>query len=156
MMSIGFVASRVDEGLFVLQGRENDGILVAVVVLYVSDLLIIANEGSIGQIKDEMMQRCWMHDLGSVSFRLGMKIEHNREHHTIDIHQHRYIWTILAKFSMGESRPVATPMAMKLHRRTPEQDACDPTTYELMIGGLLYAVTAIGTNISYAIGVLRR
>jgi hypothetical protein len=41
-----------------------------------------------------------MHDLGSVSCYLGMNIERNREHHTIHIHQHSYIRTILAKFRM--------------------------------------------------------
>jgi hypothetical protein len=29
-----------------------------------------------------------MHDPGSVSFYVGMNFERNREHHTIDIHQH--------------------------------------------------------------------
>jgi hypothetical protein len=35
----------------------------------------------------------------------------------------------LAKFRMDESRPVATPMAMKLHKRKPEEVACNPTIY---------------------------
>jgi len=69
---IGFVASHVDGGLFVL---EDQGIVVAAVVLCVDDLPIIANEGLIGQIKYQMMMRFWMHDLGSVSFYLSMNIE---------------------------------------------------------------------------------
>jgi hypothetical protein len=60
-----------------------------------------------------------MHDLGSVSFYLGLKIECNRKYHTIDIHQHSYIWMILVKFRVNQSRPVATPMAMKLYNRMP-------------------------------------
>jgi len=87
MLSIGFEASRVDGGLFVLHNKDPD-IVVAAVVLYVDDLLLIANEALIGQIKDQMKMRFRMHDLGSVSFYLGMNIERNREHHTIDIHQH--------------------------------------------------------------------
>jgi hypothetical protein len=156
VISIGFVASRVDGGLFVLHDKEHHGIVVAAVVLYVDDLLIIANEGLIGQIKDQMKKRFRMHDLGSVSFYLGMNIERNREHHTIDIHQHSYIRTILAKFRMDESRPVATPMAMKLHKRKPEEEACDPTIYQSMIGSLMYAMTATRPDIAYAIGVLSR
>jgi len=153
VISIGFVASRVDGGLFVL---EDHGIVVAAVVLYVDDLLIIANEGLIGQIKDQMKKRFRMHDLGSVSFYLGMNIERNREHHPIDIHQHSYIRTILAKFRMDESRPVATPMAMKLHKRKPDEEACDPTIYQSMIGSLMYAMTATQPDIAYAIGVFSR
>jgi len=85
VISIGFVASRVDKGLFVLHDMDQ-GIVVAAVVLYLDDLLIIANKGLIGQIKDQMKKRFRMHDLGSVSCCLGMNIERNREHHTIDIH----------------------------------------------------------------------
>jgi len=156
VISIGFVASRVDRGLFWLHDKEDHGIVVAAVVLYVDELLIIANEGLIGQIKDEMKKRFRMHDLGSVSFYLSMNIERNQEHHTIDIHQHSYIWTILAKFRMGESRPVATPMAMKLHKRKPDEEACDPTIYQSMMGSPMYAMTATRPDIAYAIGVPSR
>jgi hypothetical protein len=149
---IGFVASRVEGGLFVLHNKDQH--IVPVVVLYIHDLLIIANEGLIGQINDQMKKRFRMHDLGSVSFYLGMNIERNREHHTIDIHQHSYIRTILAKFRMDESRPVATPMARKLHKRKPDKEACDPTIYQSMIGSLMYVMTTIRPDIAYAIGVL--
>ena len=49
--SIGFMASRVDEWLFLL---EDQGIVVPAVALYVYDLLIIANKRLIGQIQDQM------------------------------------------------------------------------------------------------------
>ena len=156
VISIGFVASRVDGGLFVLHDTEDHGIVVAAVVLYVNDILIIANEGLIGKITDQMMKRFRMHDLGSVSFYLGMNFERNREHQTIDIHQDSYFQTILAKFRMDVSRPVATPMAMKLHKRKPDEAACDPTIYQSMIGSLMYAITATRPDIAYVIGVLSR
>ena len=137
--------------------HDNDqAIVVAAVVLYVDDLLIIAKESLIGQIKNQMKKRFRMHDLGSVSFYLGMNIERNREHHTIDMHQHSYIRMILAKFRMDKSRPVATPMAMKLHKRKPEEEACDLTIYQLMIGSLMYAMTATRPDIAYAMRVLSR
>jgi hypothetical protein len=129
VISTGFVASYVDGGLLVLHDREDHGLVVAAVVLYVNGLLIIAKEGLIGQIKYQRKKRFRMHDLGSVSCYLGMTIERNREHHTIDIHQHTYIRTILAKFRKDESRPVATPMAMKLNKRKRDEEACHPTIY---------------------------
>ena len=118
MISIGFVASHVNGGLFILEDQDA---VVTAVVLYIDDHLIIAKDGFIGQIKEQMKKRFRMHDLGSVSFYLGMNIERNREHHTIDIHQHSYIRMILATFRMDESRPVATPMAMKIHKRKPQK-----------------------------------
>jgi len=156
LISIGFVASSVNGGLFMLHGQEDHGIVVAAVILYIDDLLIFANEDLIGHIKDQMKKRFRMHDLGSVSFYLGMNMERNREHHTIDIHQHSYIRTILAKFRMDESRPVATPMAMKLHKRKPDDEACDPTIYPSMIGSLMYVMTATRHDFAYAIGGLSR
>jgi len=118
------MALHVDGGLYLL---DDQGIVVAAVVVYVEDLRIIGNEGMIGQINDQMKKRFRMHDSGSVSFYLGMNIECNPEHHTIDIHQHSYIWTILAKFRMDESGPVATPMAMRLHKGKSNEEACNPT-----------------------------
>jgi hypothetical protein len=123
---------------------------------YIDDLLIIANEGFIGQIKNQIKKRFRMHDLGSVSFYLGMNIKRNPDLHMIDIHQHSYIRMILAMFRMDKSRPVATPMAMKLHKRKPDEEACDPTIYQSRIGSLMYAMTASRPDIAYAIGVLSR
>jgi len=85
VIEIEFVASSVYRGPFVLPDN-NQGIGVAAVVLYVDDLLAIAIQGLIGQIKDQVKKRFRMDDLGSVSFSLSMNIEHNREHHTSDIH----------------------------------------------------------------------
>jgi len=133
VISIKFVASHGEGGLFVLHDTQDHATVVATVILYIDDLLIIANEVLIGQIKDQMEKRFRMHDVGSVSFYLGMNIERNREHRTIDIHQHSYIRTILAKFRMDKSMPVATPMAMKLHKRTPDEETSDPTIYQSMI-----------------------
>ena len=129
VISIGFEASGVDGGLFVLHDIEDHGMVVAAVVLYVDDLLISSNKGWIGQIKHQLKKRIRMHDLGSVSFYLVINIIPNREHHAIDIHQHSDICTIFAKFSMDKSRPVATPMAMKLHKRKPDEEFCDPSLY---------------------------
>jgi hypothetical protein len=100
---------------------------------------------------DQMKKRFRMHDLRSVTFDLGMNIERNREHHTIDIHQHSYIRTILAKFRKDKSRPVAMQMVMTLHNRKPNEEACDPTIYQSMIGSLMYRMTATRPDIVYAI-----
>jgi hypothetical protein len=57
---------------------------------------------------------------------------------------------------MDESRPVATLMAMKLHKRKPDEEACDPTIHKSMIGSLMYAMTATWPDIADTIGVLSR
>jgi hypothetical protein len=77
------------------------------------------------------------HHFRSVAFDLGMNIERYWEPHTIDIHQPSIIQTILAKFRMDESRPVAMPIAMKRHRRKPNEEACNMTIYQSMIGSIM-------------------
>ena len=153
VISSGFEASHVDGGLFMLHVMDK-GTIVAGVVLYDNNLLLIANDGLIGQIKDQIKMRFRMHDLGSVSFYLGMNIEPNREHHTIDIYQHSNIPTILVKFRMDEWTPITTPMAMKIPERKPNEEAGDPIIYQPMIGSFMYTMAATRPHITYAIGVL--
>jgi len=153
MVSIGFMVSRVAGALFMLNDND-ESIVIAAVILYVDDLLIIANEGLFGQFKDQMEKRFGLHDLESVSFYLGMTIERNWEHHKIDIHQYSYIWTISATFRMDESRPVAMLMSMNLHKTKPDEQACGPTILKSMIGSHQYMMIARWPDISYAIGVL--
>jgi hypothetical protein len=145
------MASRVDGGVFVL---EDHGTVITAVVLYLQDLLIVANMGLIGQIKDQKKKRIWMHDLGSVSLYLDMDIGCNQQHHMIDIHQHTDIRAILANVRMDESRPDVTPMVMKLHKRKPNEAACDLILYQSMIGSLMYGMTTPRPDIRYAIGVV--
>jgi len=156
VMSLPFVASRVDGGLVVHHDKEDQGKLFATLIWYVDDLLIIATEGFIVQITDQLKNQFWMHDLCSVPFSLGMNIERNWEHHTIDINQDCYFRTIFAKFRMDVSWPVATPMAMKLYKRSPDEESCEPTIYQLIIRSLMYAMTATRPDIAYASGVISR
>jgi hypothetical protein len=135
---------------------EVQGAVVAAVILNVDDHLIMANERFLEQINDQMKKRFRMHDLGSVSIDLGMNIERTREHYTIDINQHSYIRAILAKFRINKSRPVAASVAMKLHKRKPDEEACYPTIYQSMIGSQMYVMTATRPDIAYAIRVLSR
>jgi hypothetical protein len=130
VIEIGFMPSRVHGGLLRL---EEQGTAVAAVILYVDDLLIIAIEGLIGQINDEMRKRFWVHNLGGVCLYLGMTIKRNWEHHTTDIHQHSGIRTIIANFNIDESRQVAMPMAIKVHKRRPDKESSVPTIYQSMI-----------------------
>jgi len=57
---------------------------------------------------------------------------------------------------MEKSRPVAMAMAMKLYKRKPDEESCDPTIYQSMIESRMYAMTANRPEIAYAIGVLSR
>jgi hypothetical protein len=131
VISIGFMASCVNRGLFVLHNQNQD--IIPTVILHINYPHIIAIEGLIGRIMHQMNKMIRMHDLESVPIYPGLPIKLNREHHMIDNHQHSYIRTIFAKFRLAESWPVTTPMAMNLHKRKPDKEACDPTIYQSRI-----------------------
>jgi hypothetical protein len=114
--------SRLDSRHPVLTGLlvlEDQGTVVAAVVLYVDNLLICTTKVLIGRSRIKWRKGSPMHDLRSVSFHLRMNIKRNQDHHTINIHQHSYIPMFLGKFRMDESRAVATPLAMRIHRVCP-------------------------------------
>jgi hypothetical protein len=74
----------------------------------------------------------------------------------MDTHRHSYIRTIFVKFRMGESRSVATPIAMKLQMGMPGEEGCDLIISQSLIGSLIQAMTATWPDIAYANVVLRR
>jgi len=87
---IGFTETRVDGRLFVLKQIEDLHPVVAAVILYVDGALIIVNKHLDEPIKYQMKKRFQMQDSRSVSFSLGMNMERNPEHLTINIHQHNF------------------------------------------------------------------
>jgi len=67
-----------------------------------------------------------------------------------------YIWTIMAKFCMDESRPAAMPMVRKLHKSKHQDEACDPTVNESRIRRRMYLMTTTRPDITYAMRVFSR
>jgi hypothetical protein len=71
LISIGFMASCVGSGLFVLELHDSS---VAAVIPNVDALLINDHEDLIIEIKEQIKKRSRMHDIGSVSMNLSMTI----------------------------------------------------------------------------------
>lgn len=149
--SIGFEPSRVDGGVFV---RRDEGEVTAVIVLFVDDLLILGQD--IADIKDNLAGRFRMHDLGDATFYLGMSIERNRDNRTVEIHQHAFLDALLNKYGMQDAKAVSTPMSLKLHKRTSDEEPCDKQLYQSMVGSLMYLMTASRPDLAFSVGVLSR
>jgi len=137
MISYWFVASRVDGELFMLYIMKDQITHVAAVNLCMDELLFIASEGLTEQIQGQMKKRFLMNNRGSVSLYLSINIERQWEHHTITLHQGSYIRTMMVKFHIDESRPVATPMVIKIHKSKQNEEACDRTISQSIIGCLM-------------------
>jgi hypothetical protein len=94
-----------------------------------------------------MQKEFEMSMLGEMKFFLGLQITQSDK--GISISQTKYINEILKKFHIKESKPVGTPMVLKLSKFDDTKDV-DQKVYRSMIGSLLYA-TATRPNIMHAV-----
>ena len=134
--SIGYSQSGYDPCLYV---RDSDHFI----VVYVDDLLLFSTIGKLACNKKELAGRYKMCDLGKVWWFLAMEITHDRVEHTIMIDQHQYIWKILTRFRLENSKPVSTPMAANLKLPRLEAPSVDQQLYQSMLGSLMYVVGGI-------------
>jgi len=93
-------------------------------------------------------------DLGEASFLLGLHITYTPI--GITLTQELYIGTILSRFGMENSNTVSIPLpkGIILTKGTTEQPKEQVTTYQSMIGSLMYLVTSTRPDLAYTISVL--
>ncbi|MBC7870646.1 MAG: DDE-type integrase/transposase/recombinase [Chitinophagaceae bacterium] len=155
LVSTGFRVSGVDGGFFIKY--DNNKNIVAIIVLWVDDLLIVAKPKELISLKLQLSSRFKMHDLGEVKFYLGMKIERDRKSRTIYLSQMSFAEATLSRFGMSQCKPLGTPMAVgKLSKRTESESSCDETEYQSILGSLMYLSTTTRPDLAYALGKLSR
>ena len=65
---------------------------------------------------------------------------------------------LIVKHGLTEANTVSTPadLNVKLEKDDGVSKRVDPTTYQSIIGGLMYAATATRPDISYSVGMLSK
>ena len=93
-------------------------------------------------------------DHGKGSFLLGLHITYTTER--IALTQELYIGTILSRFGMENSNTVSTPLpkGIILTKGIMEQPKDQVTTYQSMIGSLMYLVTGTRPDLAYTMSFL--
>ena len=93
-------------------------------------------------------------DLGNASFLLSLHITYISDRITLT--QELYIGNILSRFGMEYLNMVSIPLpkGISLRKRTKEQPTDQVTTYQSIIGSLMYLVTRIWPNLGYTISFL--
>ena len=86
---------------------------------------------------------------------IGFQNTRDRAARTITIHQERYINTVLERFGMQDSNPVATPLdpSAKLVP-LPDGEASADVPYATAIGSLMYAAVGTRPDIAFAVQAL--
>ena len=160
LVSMGFKILRSDSSVYVL---SNDTVTVIIPVFVDDCTLVSKDKEMIQHIKQELMSRFKLRDLGPISQILGVQVTRDRSKRTLCLSQSQYAMDVLSKFNMADCKPVGTPMDPGV-RLT--KDMC-PTTdaereemasvpYINAVGALMYLATATRPDIANAVSILAR
>ncbi|KAF8783371.1 Retrovirus-related Pol polyprotein like [Argiope bruennichi] len=107
-------------------------------------------------VKDELKRRFEMKDLGTANYCLGIKIERDRKNGSISLNQTQYLESMLRKYCMHESHPVATPLDCNssLNKFTNSNVDMRKIPFQAAVGSLLYAAQATRPDISFAVNLM--
>jgi hypothetical protein len=99
LKSIGFKPSKADPNLFIPGDTY--------ILLYVDDMLIVRDLGSVIEAKAEVMAKWKCKDLGEAKIFVGFHIIRNRPAKSLQIHQLLYTTKLLQKFGMQNVNSVS-------------------------------------------------
>ncbi|GJV52541.1 retrotransposon protein, putative, ty1-copia subclass [Tanacetum coccineum] len=134
------------------------GSYVAILILYVDDILLMGNNIPMLQdVKSYLGRSFAMKDLGDAAYILGIKIYRDRSKRLIGLNQSAYIEKILKRFYMENSKRGTIPMQEKL-KLSKSQGASTPAEKQRMqnipyasaIGSIMYAVRCTRPNVTFA------
>jgi hypothetical protein len=175
LLDIGFVRSKIDPSLFWI---ERDGIKLWLVD-FVDDMLLASKSRALIQwVKDQLMKRFKMTDMGPAQKYVGIHIHRDMEKGEMWLHQATYCLELLEKFQLvGKSFP-DTPLPADFvltypweslnpseDREPPEEMAGrfepgvsfdERKRFQRMVGCLNYAAHTTRLDIAYAVSQLSR
>nr|GEU93174.1 retrotransposon protein, putative, Ty1-copia subclass [Tanacetum cinerariifolium] len=134
------------------------GSYVAILTLYVDDILLMGNNIPMLQgVKSYLGRSFAMKDLGEAAYILGIKIYRDRSKQLIGLCQNAYIEKILKRFYMENSKRGTIPMQEKLKlgksqgASTPaEKQRMQNIPYASAVGSIMYAVRCTRPGVAFA------
>lgn len=124
-------------------------------LLHVNDTTLYGKCAALENLKAEISQHFAITSSGGLKTFVGLQIDRDCAARTFTLHQTHYVHTILERFGMQDSNPVATPLDVNVKLAPlPEGEAPVEAPYAAAIGSLMY--TAVGTrpDISFAVQTL--
>lgn len=154
----GYSQSAHDHSLFI----RKEGTDMAVILVYVDDLLITGNSSKmIQEAKDTLHQNFKMKDLGSLRYFLGIEVLKSKE--GLLLNQRKYALQLISETGLSGAKTVNTPLEFN-HKLTSvefdqhiggsdDSEVEDVTAYQRLIGKLLY-LTITRPDICFSVQVL--
>lgn len=152
LASFGFTRHDGDYGLYFLHSSAGP----VLVALYVDDLLISTpNANIMTKVKRALMSKYSMKDLGRVNKFLGMTIRQLPDRITLDLSD--YISNSAIQSSIPLHRTVNTPLTdIKPLFNLSSTPISNITTYQSIIGQLLFVANSGRPDIAYSVSMLSR
>lgn len=161
LKDMGLLRSKLDPCIYYkITGKDN----ILFMAIYVDDILIFTNNSHTEKyIKNELMNRFHMKDLGEVKYCLGLHVQ--REKGSIYIDQKKYITEVLNKYGMADCKPVMTPMDVNLKFKEKSEETTETeeekeflkrVPYQEIIGCLLYISQGTRPDICYVVNKLSK
>ena len=153
IIAMGFVQSQGDPCIFIKY--DSTGKITCIIGIFVDDCFILGDKDQIEETKQQLMKLFDMHNLGLLSYALGIKVIQQND--TIEISQMAYIEKCLDKFQMIDSSIRSTPLPLKPQAdETNNKPMSNINIYQQLIGSLIYLSNATRPDIAYAVGYLAR
>ena len=154
MKDLHYIQSQADPCVFIKDEENGER---SIITVFVDDLVIASKNYK--EVKEELMKKFKMRDLGELRWILGMRVERDKE--KIDISQEAFVNEILERFDMNESKPAPTPLPQKIEELTKmseesKKEYKNIKRYQSIIGALLYLSNSTRPDITFSVNFLAR
>lgn len=122
--------------------------------IYVDDITLFGPQNefmdqTVSLLKTEFKVK----DMGSLQWLLGIQIDYTKA--GITLSQPSFITQILARFGMSDCNPVVLPIDPNQHlSRESAGNPIEPSTYQQIVGSLMYLLTATRPDLAFTITFL--
>ncbi len=148
--------SDADPCVFLKSHEENGVTIIDIIIgVFVDDCFVVGGDDQIQLYKDLLMNRFKMHDIGLLSFALGIKFD-QKSNGTIQMSQNLYVDKIIDKFGMNDCKIIDTPLALKSALQSESPIFEDVNKYQQLVGSLIYLSNSTRPDIAYAVSFLAR
>jgi len=145
LLSIGFLASKVNTSLFIL----SDGTNIFYLLVYVDDILLTgSNSAMLHHLMQLLNIEFKLRDLGVVHYFLGIEVQSTGM--GLMLRQHKYILDILTRVGMTSCKPVDTSVSPLKVILLSDHSFSNPTRFHQIMGALQY-LTFIRPDICFVV-----
>lgn len=153
ILTLGFTRSKADRCLYFQTMSDQS---VAVLLVYVDDMLLVTGDTQLIQRTTAALQECFAITVDeNPKFFVGFEIQRDMKNKSIVLSQKNYVKRILRRFNLHDAYPQSTPMESGLKLVEPP-DGKDDTEYRSMIGALLYVARGTRPDIAFAVNALSK